>query len=114
MKEMKERIINLSPQGVFHVPFQDTGIWRVGVYNPDAGSVNEINRLEKHSCPELFICLQGRMGLLVKEDGKETIFELSPNQAIMVTEWHNGFIIDPKGYFIVVERTDFSTEYVTR
>jgi len=39
---------------------------------------------------------------------------LSPNQVIMVTEWHNGFIIDPKGYFIVVERTDFSTEYVTR
>jgi len=31
-----------------------------------------------------------------------------------VTGYHNGYAIDPEGFFLVVERTDFSTEYADR
>ncbi|MBN2077916.1 MAG: hypothetical protein JW838_03065 [Spirochaetes bacterium] len=32
----------------------------------------------------------------------------------MVTDYHNGFTIDPGGHFLVIERTDFTTEYIDR
>ncbi|MFW5861279.1 MAG: hypothetical protein ACOCWZ_03430 [Spirochaetota bacterium] len=106
--------ITLQPDGRWHVPFEDSGSFRVGVYSPEFYSAAQIDVLEKHTCPELFICTGGRMGLLLSEDGYETEIILQPGEAVMVTEHHNGFMVDREGFFIVVEQTAFSTEYIDR
>lgn len=96
------------------VPFADDGHWRLGIYNPEFSSPNEITVLEKHTCPELFICRKGRMGLVIGSGDKEKVIELSDGEAILVTDYHNGFRIDEFGDFLVVERTAFTTEYIDR
>ncbi len=96
------------------VPLADSGYWRLGIYNPEFTSPDEITTLEKHSCPELFICRGGRMGLVLGNADDEKIIELSDGEAILVTEYHNGFRIDQGADFLVVERTSFTTEYIER
>lgn len=93
---------------------QDEKYWRVGIYHPEFSSPDEINVLEKHSCPELFICVNAPCGLLLCSGEKEIQHILQPQEAIFVTEYHNGFKVDPHGYFIVVEQTDFTTEFKER
>jgi hypothetical protein len=107
-------ITTLFPDAIWNVIFKDEGNWRVGLYRPDAAGHEEISTLEKHTCPELFVCLQGKMGLVVKESAGEQIMVLNPGQALLVHDYHNGFTIDKGGYFLVVERTAFTTEYIER
>ncbi|MBN2158289.1 MAG: hypothetical protein JW807_02760 [Spirochaetes bacterium] len=107
-------ITTLRPESLWQVIFKDAGSWRAGLYRPEATGPEDINTLEKHSCPELFICLGGRMGLILKDAEGEHIAEFQPNQALMIEDYHNGFAIDPVGYFLVVERTSFTTEYIDR
>ena len=96
--------IALSPEAVWKIAFSDEGHWRAGIYHPDAGSPEGISILEKHTCPELFICLQGRAGLLIRRDGLEKAVVLEPNQAIIVEDYHCGFKTDSNGFFFVVIR----------
>ncbi len=93
---------------------RDEKHWQVGIYHPEFNSPDEISILEKHSCPELFICANAPCGLLLQFNEKEIQYILNPNEAIVVTEYHNGFKVDPLGYFIVVEQTDFTTEFKAR
>jgi len=104
----------VQPDGRWHIPVSDDGYWRMGVYRPEHRSPDDITRLEKHSCPELFICQGGRAGLVIGSGERERVIELSPGEAVHVTEHHNGFLIDPVAYFFVVERTSFTTEYIDR
>ncbi|MCX8122662.1 MAG: hypothetical protein N3F66_00680 [Spirochaetes bacterium] len=93
---------------------QDDKKWRVGIYHPEFSNPDDIDVLEKHSCPELFICCNAPCGLLLMVEGQEEIHILNPNEAIFVTQYHNGFKVDVNGYFIVVEQTDFTTEFIER
>ncbi|MBN1498248.1 MAG: hypothetical protein JXA07_15855 [Spirochaetes bacterium] len=111
---MHTDIITLRPDAVWTVLFRDEGGWRAGVYLPEHRGPDGIEMLEKHSCPELFVCLGGRMGLLLSDGSSERAVELTPHQAVMVSDYHNGFSIDPGGFFLVVERTAFSTDYIDR
>ncbi|MCP4134011.1 MAG: hypothetical protein GY754_23775 [bacterium] len=111
---MKNKITKTAPNTRWHVAFEDSGYWRTGIYKPECNSVEEIQELEKHTCPELFLCCGGKMGLLVSDGSNEEIIHMEPGEAIELTEYHNGFAVDPEGYFFVVERTDFSTEYMDR
>ena len=111
---MKVDIKSLQPNSVWSVIFNDEGSWRSGLYKPECNNQNEITILERHSCPELFVCLKGKMGLVIYGNNKETIFTMEPEQAILITDFHNGFSIDSDGYFLVVERTTFNTEYIDR
>lgn len=111
---MKQRITTLRAGTRWQVPFADDGFWRSGIYKPEFHSPDEIDELEKHSCPELFLCCGGTMGLLVSDGTREEVLYLEPGQALEVTDYHNGFCVDPKGWFFVVERTDFATEYIDR
>jgi hypothetical protein len=113
-KNLMNTIITLFPDTIWNVIYKDEGNWRVGLYKPDSARHEDISILEKHTCPELFVCQQGRMGLVVKEGPDETIMELDPGQAVLVKGYHNGFAIDKEGYFLVVERTAFTTEYIER
>ncbi|MBP7738621.1 MAG: hypothetical protein KA369_21785 [Spirochaetes bacterium] len=107
-------ITALLPNSRWSVIFRDSGSWRAGLYRPEAARPEDVTVLEKHTCPELFVCLQGRAGLVLKNDDGETIVEMAPHQALLVSEYHNGFSIDPGGYFLVIERTAFTTEYIDR
>ena len=111
---MEKDISTLLADSRWKVIFTDPGAWRVGLYRPEHDSAVKVEVLEKHSCPELFVCMGGRAGLIVKDASGERIEELGPGQAVLVTGYHNGFAIDPTGYFLVVERTDFETEYADR
>jgi len=110
---MNEKM-KITAENRWNVIFEDSGQWRVGIYKPESNNYEDINQMEKHSCPELFICTEGDMGLLIETNGKEEVIYLKPQEAIMVDDFHNGFTIDQKGYFIVVEQTDFQTEYKKR
>ncbi len=107
-------ITTLAPGSRWSVIFRDSGSWRAGLYRPDSERHEDVTVLEKHTCPELFVCLQGRAGLILKNGNEERIVEMVPHQALMVSEYHNGFAIDKDGYFLVIERTAFTTEYIDR
>ena len=111
---MKIDITTLQPEKLWSVIFTDEASWRAGIYRPESAGPDEIDIHEKHTCPELFVCLGGRMGLLVSDGREERAIRLEPHQAVMVSEFHNGYSIDPDGYFLVVERSAFSTEYIDR
>lgn len=111
---MTNDIMTLTADSRWKVIFSDPGSWRVGLYRPEHDAATKVDVLEKHTCPELFVCMNGRTGLIVKDGTKEEVLALDPGQALLVTGYHNGYAIDPAGYFLVVERTDFSTEYADR
>jgi hypothetical protein len=111
---MESDVKRILPGGRWSIAEQDKGYWRVGVYKPECGSPDEITVLEKHTCPELFICQRGRSGLLLKSDSGERQVVMEPGESLLVTGYHNGFSVDGDGYFIVVERTAFTTEYIDR
>jgi hypothetical protein len=111
---MNIEITSLIPESRWSVIFKDEGNWRMGLYKPEFTGPDDIDVLEKHTCPEVFLCLQGKMGLVLRDGRNERIVELQPLQALMVTDYHNGFAIDPDGYFLVTERTAFTTEYIDR
>ncbi|HOE20294.1 MAG: hypothetical protein KBG92_00480 [Spirochaetes bacterium] len=107
-------IFKLTADTRWNVVAQDENMWRVGIYHPEYNSAREIDRLEKHSCPELFICVNGQCGLLLREGNREHQLIMNPLEAIMVTSYHNGFKVDNDGFFIVAERTDFTTHFIER
>lgn len=108
-------VVPLKPEGRWHVPFQDDGAWRLGIYQPEFFGADEIHTLEKHSCTELFICTNGKAGLVVRTDtGEEQILTLQSGEAVLVHDWHNGFRIDEDAFFYVTERTEFITRYMDR
>lgn len=104
----------LNPERRWDVFSSDPGFWRTGLYRPENTCPEEITELEKHSCPELFICLGGKAGLVVIDGPVERIVTFEPGDELLVTGYHNGFIIDQDAYFLVVERTFFTTEYIDR
>jgi len=99
----------------WHVLCGDKDHWRTGFYSPEQNNFIQIDRLEKHTCPELFMLMEGELTLIIaKEDRLETI-KLEKHKPILIDTWHNGFC--PNGPFtgkaLVVERDNFVTEYRT-
>ncbi len=93
----------------------DTGHWRAGIFSPPEAAREEIEELERHDCPELFLLLAGRMTLVCWVDGGVREVELQPSQPVLVTAPHSGYCPDGPhtGSAFVVERDAFSTEYRT-
>ena len=109
-----KQIIHLSPSSRWEVLFSDADCWRVGMYRPEFERPEDIYELEKHTCPELFVCVRGKAGLVIRNGREERILEFMPGDALMVEDYHAGFIIEPEGFFLVVERASFETEYIDR
>jgi hypothetical protein len=104
----------LRPTRRWEVFSYDQGYWRTGIYKPDALASDDVLELEKHSCPELFICLGGRAGLVIYDGETEKAVEFEPGAELLVSDYHNGFQIDRESFFLVIERTAFSTDYIDR
>lgn len=111
---MENTHVKFIPSSQWEVLFADGGHWRMGLYRPDSDSRESVDMLEKHSCPELFICAEGKAGLVLFDGEHEAFVEFEPHEAMLVTQYHNGFRLDERGYFYVIERTSFSTEYIDR
>lgn len=97
----------------WHVLCGDRDHWRTGFYSPEQNDYSQIERLEKHSCPELFMLIDGDLTLVIEKDGRLQTLKLEKHKPILVDTWHNGFC--PNGPFtgkaLVVERDNFVTEY---
>jgi len=107
----------LTPEAdrVWQVLCGDHGHWRAGIYSPEQSSAADCAELERHTCPELFLLLDGAVTLLLSEDGELREQPLEPGKPVLVTAPHTGFC--PKGPHtgraFVVERDQFETEYRT-
>ena len=104
----------LHPERRWEVFSSDPDFWRVGLYRPENIGTESVLELERHSCPELFVCLGGRAGLVLYDGSTETVVEFEPGEELLVSGYHNGFIVDQGAFFLVVERTSFTTEYIDR
>jgi len=108
-----EQELPIEPGQIWQVLCGDLDHWRVGVYSPAATSPDELPELERHTCPELFLLLSGRLTLLLHVDGEVRELALRPNRPVLIQAPHAGFCPDGPhtGTAFVVERDRFSTEY---
>jgi hypothetical protein len=108
--------ISLSSKNRWRVITGDESNWRIGMYSPEYTSEKKVDKLEKHTCVELFMLLEGKMSLLLRNDkGRERVVELEQGFVYMVDEYHNGFRPrGAKGRALVIERDTFSTTYIDR
>lgn len=114
---IKDRLLTIKRHKRWQVICGDRGHYRVGIYSPEHTKKSDIKILEKHSCSEFFMLIEGELSLLLIDDnGREKVLKLLPFRPIFVSTWHNGF--SPAGKFkgvsIVVERDEFSTIYKSR
>jgi hypothetical protein len=107
--------LELEPHRLWQVVAGDQEHWRAGVYSPVASSPAELPELERHTCPELFLLLDGRVTLLIHDGAGVRQLPLEPGKPVLVTSPHSGFCPDGPhtGRAFVVERDLFSTEYRT-
>ncbi len=105
--------IELEPSRLWQVVAGDTDHWRAGVYSPAATRAADLPELERHSCPELFLLLDGRITLLIHDGAGVRELPLEPGRPVLITQPHSGFCPDGPhtGRAFVVERDIFSTEY---
>jgi hypothetical protein len=108
------KIYEFNPINRWEVILKNQESWILAVYKPEYFSVTEINELEKHTKPELFICQAGEMGLLLFHKNKEETIILKPGQIILVNDYHNGFRNSSEGYFLVCENQKFTTDIIER
>lgn len=91
----------------------DANHWRAGIYAPAAASAAGCPELERHTCPELFLLIEGRLTLLVHDGAGVRELPLVAGKPVLITAPHSGFCPDGPhtGRAFVVERDLFSTEY---
>jgi len=105
--------LELEPSKLWQVVAGDAEHWRAGVYSPAATCAAELPELEQHTCPELFLLLDGRVTLLIHDGEVVRELPLEPGKPVLVTQPHSGFCPDGPhtGRVFVVERDLFSTHY---
>lgn len=103
------------PETVWQVLCGDEDHWRAGIYSPALSSLEEVEELELHDCPELFLLISGRVTLVCHVEGEVRCLELEPMRPVLVTNPHTGFCPNGPhtGTAFVVERDEFDTEYRT-
>ncbi len=102
-----------EPGRLWQVVAGDAEHWRAGIYSPAGTSAADCPELERHTCPELFLLLDGRVTLVLHDGEGLRELPLEPGVPVLVTQPHSGFCPDGPhtGRAFVVERDLFSTEY---
>ncbi len=105
--------LDIEPARLWQVLCGDGEHWRAGVWSPAATSAADCPELERHSCPELFLLLEGSVTLLLHDGEGVRELPLEPGRPVLVTQPHSGFCPDGAhtGKAFVVERDVFSTHY---
>ena len=104
--------ISLKTKKRWKVVFRDKNKWLSGLYSPEFTKAGEIKKFEKHSGPELFLLLEGRMTLvLLTPKGREEI-PLKKGEAVIVDTYHNAYRPrGAKGLALVIEKDNISTQW---
>ncbi|HNZ02507.1 MAG TPA: hypothetical protein PLY68_05615 [Myxococcota bacterium] len=92
----------------------DEGHWRCGVFSPPQSDVAQIDELEWHDCPELFLLLSGQVTLVLSDNaGGVRELSLEPGRPVLVSSPHSAYCPagSHSGVCFVVERDEFETEY---
>lgn len=112
----KNEPLDILPGKVWQVLCGDEGHWRAGIFSPAAASAGECRELETHTCPELFLLMEGRLTLLLLRGSSVEELSLEKGKPVLVTCAHSGYCPDGPhaGRAFVVERDCFSTEYMDR
>ncbi len=107
--------LDLEPARLWQVIAGDAEHWRAGLWSPAATCAADCPELERHTCPELFLLIEGRVTLLLHDGHSTRELPLEPGRPVLVTAPHSGFCPDGPhaGKAFVVERDLFSTEYRT-
>lgn len=110
------KVISPDARERWRVIFRDRDRWQAGIYVPENTSADEVLVLEKHSGPELFLLLEGRVVLVLSEDGVNVReVEMEPGKLYVVEEWHNAYRPGgEKGVVLVIEEPNIETEYMVR
>jgi len=105
--------IEPRPNQQWQVLCGDAGHWRAGIYSPAQSDPGELGELERHTCPELFLLIEGRLTLLLADGDRVHELALEPGKPVLVSAPHAGFCPDGPhtGRAFVVERDAFRTEY---
>jgi hypothetical protein len=108
-----DRVLSFPAGQEWQVLCGDHEHWRVGIYSPAHQSLDQLQQLEQHNCPELFVLLEGEMTLVLALEGELISRPLPKGQPILVTAPHNGYCPQGphSGTALVVERDHFTTEY---
>jgi hypothetical protein len=69
--------------------------------------------LEKHSCPELFVLIEGEVILVLAKNNELHTLKLEKFKPVLVDAWHSGFCPEGplSGKTLIIERDHFTTEY---
>jgi len=110
---MTNQSLETDVNKIWQVICGDRDHWRVGIYSPEFSNIGQVQKLEKHSCPEFFMLLEGELTLVLDRNNKLELLKLEKFKPILVDTWHTGF--SPQGPFkskaLVVERDTFTTKY---
>jgi len=106
--------IPLQIETNWKVIFVDDKRWQVGVYVPKFNSIKEVEWLECHDAPELFLLVRGSVVLVTSSDGKGVVeTRMEPGIIYIVDEWHNAYRPEGlEGVTLVVEKTGIKTEFL--
>ena len=106
-------LLRWTPGVRWQVLCGDEGHWRLGYFAPPESSRDEVEALERHDCPELFVLQAGRLTLVLMRDGEVVEVPLEIGRPILVESPHAGYCPDGPhtGVALVIERDAFMTEY---
>ncbi|MBI4363035.1 MAG: hypothetical protein HY558_07665 [Euryarchaeota archaeon] len=106
------RPLNLHHNRRWTVLCREPRRWQAGLYIPEFTRRKQVDVLEKHNGPELFIGLRGTVTLLLKGDrGPIRERALRPGEALWVDEWHNAYR-SPRGASLVVETAGLKSRFM--
>jgi len=113
----KEPVIKFSIKKykeIWNPVFKDDKRWLLGFYKPQAKSLKEIDYLEKHKYPELFLLIEGKIILVIKEKKDSPIKKLAlkKGEVVIINCWHNGYALEPDSTALVIESSDNPTQYI--
>jgi hypothetical protein len=110
---MGNAAIDFAENQVWQVICGDQNHWRAGIYSPSMSHPDEIKELECHTCPELFLLLQGHITLVLFENNAIRELPLELKKPVLVTAPHAGYCPDGPfhGLAFVIERDAFETAY---
>ena len=104
--------IPLKSKKRWKVVFRDKNNWLSGIYIPEFTDASQVKKFEKHSGPELFLLLEGKVTLVLLEGKKHKKVPLKKNEIVIVSTWHNAYRPKGgKGVVLVIERDNISTQW---
>lgn len=104
--------LSLQSKKRWKVIFRDRNNWCCGIYIPEFTDASEIQKFEKHSGPELFLLLEGKVTLVLLENKRRKEVPLKKDKVVVVNTWHNAYRPKgAKGVALVIERDNIATQW---